>query len=120
MRRETGRKYAVQVRCSEGGAIHTDPESCALHREMQGEALTGDDVGQPLSGERLHNRSVDAFQSAEDNTGRHDIASAGWLRAVWRTWHVRTSAVGNREVSILRMARRAVRTTISNVSTDPA
>ena len=51
VRRETGRKQAVRVRCSEGGAIHTGPESCVMFREEDGEALTGDDAGQPLSGE---------------------------------------------------------------------
>jgi hypothetical protein len=29
----------VKVLCSEGVANHTGPESCVLHREMQGEAL---------------------------------------------------------------------------------
>jgi hypothetical protein len=85
--------------------------SCMGGREAAHEALTGVRIGQPLSGERLHNRSVDAFQSAEDNTDRHDIASTGRLRAVWRPWHVRTSTVGNREVSILRRACRVLRRT---------
>jgi transposase len=111
VRRKTDRRQRVRVPYDEGLASRIGPESCMGSREAAHEALTGVRIGQPLSGERLHNRSVDAFQSAEDNTGRHDIASAGWLRAVWRTWHVRTSAVGNREVSILRMARRAVRRT---------
>jgi hypothetical protein len=31
----------VRVLCSEGIANHTGPESCVVHREMQGEALTG-------------------------------------------------------------------------------
>lgn len=54
VRRETGRKYAAKVRCSEGGAIHTGPESCASNREVRGEALTGEDAGQPLSGESAY------------------------------------------------------------------
>jgi hypothetical protein len=37
----------VRVLCSEGIANHTGPESCVVHREMQGEALTGESVGQP-------------------------------------------------------------------------
>jgi hypothetical protein len=41
----------VKVLCSEGIANHTGPESCVLHREVQGEALTGESVGQPLSRE---------------------------------------------------------------------
>ena len=97
----------MKVSYSEGLATHTGSESCMLGGNAAHEALTGVRIGQPLSGERLHNRSVDAFQSAEDNTVRHDIASADRLRAVWRPWHVRTSTVGNREVSILLLASRA-------------
>jgi hypothetical protein len=41
----------VQVLCSEGIANHTGPESCVVHREVYGEALTGETVGQPLSRE---------------------------------------------------------------------
>jgi hypothetical protein len=41
----------VQVHYVEGVANHTDPESCAAYREVCGEALTGEHVGQPLSHE---------------------------------------------------------------------
>jgi hypothetical protein len=51
VRRETGRRYEVKVLFGEGVANHTDPESCAATREGRSEALTGDSVGQPLSGE---------------------------------------------------------------------
>lgn len=40
----------MQVRCGEGLAIHTDPESCAVTREGLGEALTGGRIGGALSG----------------------------------------------------------------------
>ncbi len=106
-RRTTNRRWRVQVPYDEGVAIHIGPESCAASREAVREALTGVHIGQPLSGERLLYRSVDAFQSAEDNTSQCDIASAGRLRAVWRTWHVCTSSVGNREVSTPPLASRA-------------
>jgi transposase len=106
-RRKTNWRLRVQVPYDEGVAIHIGPESCAASREAVREALTGVHIGQPLSGERLLYRSVDAFQSAEDNTGQCDIASTGWLRAVWRTWHVCTSSVGNREVSTPPLASRA-------------
>ena len=43
----------MQVPCDEGVAIHIGPESCALVREGQGEALTGERTGQPLSRERV-------------------------------------------------------------------
>lgn len=42
----------MQVPCSEGIANHTGPESCAAHREVPREALTGVHAGQPLSRER--------------------------------------------------------------------
>lgn len=105
-RRETDRRGRVKVPYREGVAIHMDPESCAGRRETTSEALTGVRIGQVLSGERLLNRSVDAFQSAEDHTDQRDIASAGWLRAVWRPWHVRTSSAGNREISLLSLTSR--------------
>jgi hypothetical protein len=102
VRRETGRRQKVKVLCDEGVANHIDPESCAGGREAVREALTGARVGQPLSGEILPHRSVDALQSAEDNTSRRAIASAGRLRAVVRPWHARTSSV--REPRYLRTA----------------
>ncbi len=105
-RRKTNRRWRVQVPYDEGVAIHIGPESCAASREAVREALTGVHIGQPLSGERLIYRSVYAFQSAEDNTSQCDIASAGRLRAVWRTWHVCMSSVGNREVSTPPLASR--------------
>jgi hypothetical protein len=37
----------VKVLCVEGIANHTGPESCVVHRAVQGEALTGEFVGQP-------------------------------------------------------------------------
>jgi hypothetical protein len=106
VRRKTNRRPRVKVPHDEGAAVHIGPESCVCSREAAHEALTGVRIGQPLSGERLHNRSVDAFQSAEDHTDQRDIASADRLRAVWRPWHVRTSTVGNREVSIPLLSSR--------------
>ena len=41
----------MEVPDSEEVAIHVVPESCAAHREVCGEALTGVRVGQPLSHE---------------------------------------------------------------------
>ena len=45
----------MRVPHSEGVANHTDPLSCVGHREVSGEALAGESIGQPLSHEsRLH------------------------------------------------------------------
>ena len=49
MRRETSRKERVQVPYDEGRASHIGPESCVSDREVWGEALTGEAVGQVLS-----------------------------------------------------------------------
>ena len=89
----------MKVPYGEGVAIHIGPESCAGGREAAREALTGVRVGQPLSGERLLNRSADAIQSAEGNTDRRAIASAGRLRVVCRPWHARTSSASGTERS---------------------
>ena len=37
----------MQVRCTEGLANHSGPESCAGIREGDSEALTGERAGQP-------------------------------------------------------------------------
>jgi hypothetical protein len=50
----------VQVRHSEGVAIHADPESCANCREVVREALTGARIGEVLSGESYAVRGADA------------------------------------------------------------
>ncbi len=39
----------MRVPYSEGVANHTDPLSCVGHREVPGEALAGESIGQPLS-----------------------------------------------------------------------
>ena len=44
---ETGKKWAVQVRCDEGAANRIAPEPCTGSREAAGEALTGARIGQP-------------------------------------------------------------------------
>ena len=67
----------MKVLCSEGIANHTGPESCVLHREMQGEALTGESVGQPLSRESyISVQGADAVSVVEGNTDGHTLASA--------------------------------------------
>jgi hypothetical protein len=97
----------VQVPYDEGIAIRIGPESCADSREAAREALTGVCIGQPLSGERLLNRSVDAFQSAEDNTVRHAMqVPTGSAPSVDPSMYIRL-LFGNREVSLSLLASRA-------------
>ena len=79
----------MQVHDSEGLATHTGPESCACAREGRGEALTGERIGQPLSGENSV-WGADALEKAEGNMGRRESASAGSTPRRLRPWHVRT------------------------------
>jgi hypothetical protein len=79
----------VQVHYSEGLATHIGPESCADRREAMSEALTGERIGQPLSGENLV-WGADALEEAEGNTDRRDSASACPTPRRLRPWHVRT------------------------------
>ena len=59
----------MRVPHSEGVANHTDPLSCVGHREVSGEALAGESIGQP--------------------DGR-DIARSGPIPRGQSPWHVRT------------------------------
>jgi hypothetical protein len=69
------------------------PESCADHREVGGEALTGASIGQPLSREKSLFPSSDVFYTTEGNSRRCVIASTCTLGVVARTWHVDTRFV---------------------------
>jgi len=80
----------VKVSDSKGLANHAVPESCAVHREVRREALTGVRVGQPLSREIIVFQGADVFGSAEGNTYRCDTASAWTALRGRRPWHVRT------------------------------
>jgi len=89
----------VQVRCTEGLASHSDPESCAGIREGVSEALTGERAGQPLSCERLLSRVPTRFETWKA------IRTGALRRAPGRPGVVedpgmrRRSLYGNREVS---------------------
>src|SRR5664279_1417633 len=81
----------MQVPCSEGIADHTGPESCAAHREVRGEALTGESVGQPSSRESYKSvLGADAVSVAEGNTDGCVIASARTAQRGLRPWHADT------------------------------
>jgi len=88
----------VQVRCTEGLANHSGPESCAGIREGVSEALTGERTGQPLSCERLRSRMPTRFE-----TWKATRTDALW-RAPGRSGVVEdpgmcaSSSYGNREI----------------------
>ena len=90
---------------SEGVANHTDPLSCVGHREVSGEALAGESIGQPLSRESRFTRDADAVLGAEGNMDGRDSARSGPIPRGQRPWVVRdpgmcrSSLYGNREIS---------------------
>ena len=93
----------MEVRYSEGLAIHTDPESCAVTREGSGEALAGARTGGVSSGVSYIVRSADVVaacrrQQAEVRRREDFSHSASSLDPQ----HVRTSLV--REPGDLRSA----------------
>jgi hypothetical protein len=83
----------VQVPHDEGVATHINPESCAVAREGNGEALTGEHTGQPLSRESFEIPGADAVHGAEGNTYERANASARMTRRGQRPWHVWTLLV---------------------------
>ena len=89
----------MQVRCSEGVAIHTGPESCVSGREARGEALTGERIGQPLSREKSLILGADAVHKAQGNMSGRDSARPGRPGVVRDPGMCRRSLHGNREIS---------------------
>jgi hypothetical protein len=80
----------VQVHHDEGVANRIDPESCAVAREGNSEALTGELTGQPLSRESSLIPGADVVPLTEGNTSGRVIASAWTTRRGQRPWHVQT------------------------------
>ena len=78
----------MRVPYSEGVANHTDPLSCVGHREVSGEALAGESIGQPLSRESRFTRDADAVLGAEGNMDGRDIVRSGLIPRGQRPWHV--------------------------------
>jgi len=79
----------VQVHYGEGVAIRIGPEPCVGTREGDGEASTGERIGQPLSRVNKIVPGADVFRITEGNTVRCVIASICPTRRGRRPWHVR-------------------------------
>ena len=88
----------MQVHYGEGVAIRIGPEPCVGTREGDGEASTGERIGQPLSRVNKIVPGADVFRITEGNTDRCVIASICPTRRGRRPWHVRKLLHGNREV----------------------
>ena len=82
----------MKVSDSKGLANHAVPESCAVHREVRREALTGVRVGQTLSRERVVFQDADVVGSTKGNTSRCDTAST-WTALRGRRPRARTETL---------------------------
>jgi hypothetical protein len=78
----------VQVHCDEGVANRIGPEPCVGIREDDGEASTGERIGQPLSRENLKVPGADVFIITEGNMDGRVNASVRPARRGRRPWHV--------------------------------
>jgi len=88
----------VQVRCTEGLANHSDPESCAGIREGVSEALTGEHAGQPWSRERLKSRVPTRFETWKATRTGALWRAPGWPGVVEDPGMRGSSLYGNREI----------------------
>jgi hypothetical protein len=94
----------VQVPANKEIANHVVPESCAAHREVWREALTGVRIGQPLSHESHSSRAPTRLCTRKATRLGALHASAQTVRRGRRPWHVRTLLV--REPGDLQSDRR--------------
>ena len=83
----------MRVPYGEGVANHTDPLSCVGHREVSGEALAGESIGQPLSRESRFTRDADAVLGAKGNMDGRDSARSEPIPRGQRPWHVQKRLV---------------------------
>jgi hypothetical protein len=88
----------VQVRCTEGLASHSGPESCADTREGVGEALTGVRTGQPSSRERLRSREPTRFETWKATQRGALWRASRWPGVVADPGMCGRSLYGNREI----------------------
>ncbi|MDG0836265.1 hypothetical protein EXH51_26510 [Pelomonas saccharophila] len=89
----------MQVRCNEGIAIHIGPESCAAHREVWREALTGVRTGQPLSHERYLSRVSTLYHWRKTTRAGAPTRAPARPGAVAEPGMCARSLYGNREIS---------------------
>jgi hypothetical protein len=81
----------VQVRHSEGIAVHTDPESCVCYREVAREALIGARIGGVSSGESYVVQGADAVvASRRQQVQVRDCEDTGHPASSLDPQHVRT------------------------------
>ena len=98
----------MEVSYGEGVAIHTGPESCAVDREVGGEALTGECAGRVLSREisgfQLRGADVLDTGGRPHRSRRFRETRADPARSETPSTH-RSTSHGNREIPRLPAAR---------------
>ena len=95
----------MQVPHNKDVANHVVPESCAAHREVRREALTGVRIGQPLSRDRSLSRVPTLFhlrKATRTGASTQALARPG---AVVEPGMCARSLHGNREISDLTSCR---------------
>jgi len=91
----------VQVPDNKEVANHVVPESCAAHREVRREALTGVHTGQPLSRDRSLSRVPTLFHWWKATRPSANSRALGRPGAVEEPGMCARSLRGNREISDL-------------------
>ncbi len=89
----------MQVPDNKDVANHVVPESCAAHREVRREALTGVRIGQPLSHDRSLSRVPTLFHLRKATWTSALTQALARPGAVVETGMCARSLRGNREIS---------------------
>lgn len=89
----------MKVLNEKGVATHLDPESCVAHREVCGEALTGELAGIVCKPRKLLFPGAQGFKSSEGNT-RGPLTRGQIGRAGYRAIHVGKAHFENWEISV--------------------
>ena len=95
----------MQVPDNKDVANHVVPESCAAHREVRREALTGVRIGQPLSRDRSLSRVPTLFHLRKATRVGASTQALARPGAVVEPGMCARSLHGNREVSGLTSRR---------------
>lgn len=95
----------MQVPDSKEVANHAVPESCAGHREVQREALTGVRIGQPLSRDSYISRMPTPYGSRKATRTGASSQAPGRSDVVREPGMCARSLYGNREISGLTSRR---------------
>lgn len=89
----------MKVLDEKGVATHLDPESCVAHREVCGEALTGETVGIVCKPRKIHYPGAQDLESSEGNTSA-PLSRGEFGRAGYRAIHAGKAHFESWEISV--------------------